>query len=79
MGFFNIKLQQFTPHTFNTGVSNNLDPDQDNLSFVGPDLSLNCLQRLSVVKRVKVAMCIKHSLNRGSYMSAHVKGVEEKR
>ena len=31
-------------------VSNGLDPDQDgqNISFVGPDLGPNCLQRLSI-------------------------------
>ena len=37
-----------------TGMLNGLDPDQDHLislRFVGPDLSPNCLQRLSTNKR----------------------------
>ena len=43
-----FKLTFFQKHFFRNTirVSNNLDPDQTQ-HFVGPDLSPNCLQRLS--------------------------------
>ena len=33
-------------------VSNSYDPDQDQ-QYAGPDLGLNCLQRLSISQRQK--------------------------
>ena len=42
-------------------VSNDLDPDQD-LRFVGPDLGLNCLQRLSADNKRKEIIRLWHGV-----------------
>ena len=50
--FFQNKLFQKKSFRNTIRVSNNLDPDQDR-HFVGPDLGLNCLQRLSAANKSK--------------------------
>ena len=78
MTFFKINFSKKSS-TDTIRVSNSLDSDQDP-HYVGPDLGVNCLQRLSADDKGKPArvilVFIALSRNEGSGSSAHFAGAK---